>query len=40
MENEFGTLANQAVSRAEKDRAVLYRDQISQAMWDNYQARL
>lgn len=40
MENEFGTLANQAVSRAEKDRAALYWDQISQAMWDNYQARL
>lgn len=39
MENEFGMLANQSVSRAEKARAVLYRDQIAQAMWEDYQAR-
>jgi hypothetical protein len=40
VEDEFGMLANQAVSRAEKNRAELNQDRIAQAMWDDYQARL
>lgn len=39
VENEFGTLANQSVPRVEKDRATLHRDEIAQAMWDDYQTR-
>ncbi|KAF8162008.1 hypothetical protein BJ912DRAFT_865117, partial [Pholiota molesta] len=35
--NEFGTLANEAVTLAEKTRATLKRDSIAQAMWDDYQ---
>jgi hypothetical protein len=40
VENEFGTLADRSVSRAEKARAESKRDNISQAMWNDYQARL
>ena len=39
-ENEFGQLANRAVSRAEKERAMRKRDQIAQAMWNDYETRL
>ncbi|KAF8799900.1 hypothetical protein BYT27DRAFT_7119273, partial [Phlegmacium glaucopus] len=38
--NESGALARQSVSRAEKDRATLKRDEIAKAMWNDYQARL
>lgn len=40
VENEFGRLADSAVSRAERERATANRDQIAEAMWDNYEARL
>ncbi|KIJ95276.1 hypothetical protein K443DRAFT_109049, partial [Laccaria amethystina LaAM-08-1] len=40
MENEFGTLANQSVSRVEKEQAELCQDQIAQAMWNDYQDRV
>ncbi|KJA25660.1 hypothetical protein HYPSUDRAFT_134136, partial [Hypholoma sublateritium FD-334 SS-4] len=36
-ENDFGTLAGGAVSRAEKNRAMVNRDNIAQAMWEDYQ---
>jgi len=36
-ENEFGTLAASAVTRTEKERATRERDNIGQAMWDDYQ---
>ena len=36
-ENEFGTLAASAVTRTEKKRATRERDNIGQAMWDDYQ---
>jgi len=36
-ENEFGTLAGGAVTRAEKDRATAMRDGIAEAMWNDYQ---
>jgi hypothetical protein len=36
-ENEFGTLADGAVTRAEKNRATARRDSIAQAMWEDYQ---
>lgn len=35
--NEFGTLAAGAVTRTEKNRATSKRDDIAQAMWDDYQ---
>jgi len=37
LENEFGTLADGAVMQAEKDRATEKRDNIAQAMWNDYQ---
>ena len=40
MENEFRTLANRAVTQAEKERVMHNRDGIAQAMWDDYQATL
>ena len=36
-ENEFGTLADGAVTLTEKHRATAKRDDIAQAMWDDYQ---
>lgn len=36
-ENEFGVLTERAVTRAEKNRATRSRDEIAQAMWDDYQ---
>jgi hypothetical protein len=36
-ENEFGTLADGAVTLTEKHRAMAKRDDIAQAMWDDYQ---
>lgn len=39
-ENMFGTLADRAVTRAEKDRATRARDEIAEAMWRDYQAVL
>jgi len=35
--NEFGTLADGAVTQAEKNRATGNRDDIAQAMWEDYQ---
>jgi hypothetical protein len=40
IENDLGTLADGAVTRAEKDRATVKRDSIAQAMWDDYQTVL
>ena len=39
-ENEFGTLANGAVTWAEKNRARRSRDVIAQVMWEDYQQAL
>ena len=39
-ENKFGTLADGAVTRAEKNRATRNRDAIAQAMWEDYQQAL
>lgn len=39
-ENGFGTLANGAVTQAEKNRATRSRDVIAQAMWEDYQQAL
>ena len=36
-ENEFGTLADGAVTQAEKDRATVTRNDIAEAMWNDYQ---
>ncbi|KAF8156547.1 hypothetical protein B0H34DRAFT_658132, partial [Crassisporium funariophilum] len=36
-ENEFGTLADGAVTQAEKDRATEMRNDIAEAMWNDYQ---
>jgi hypothetical protein len=36
-DNVFGTLASGAVTQAEKNSATQKRDDIAQAMWDNYQ---
>ncbi|KAF8151323.1 hypothetical protein B0H34DRAFT_664762, partial [Crassisporium funariophilum] len=36
-ENEFGTLADGAVTQAEKDRATAMRNDIAEAMWNDYQ---
>ena len=40
LDNEFGSLADGAVTRAEKERATTVRDQIAQEMWDDYQRLL
>jgi len=37
LKNQFGTLADGAVTQAEKDRATVKRDSIAQAMWNHYQ---
>jgi hypothetical protein len=37
IENELGTLADGAVTQAEKERATVKRDSIAQVMWDDYQ---
>lgn len=37
LENQFGRLADGAVTQAEKDRATGKRDRIAQAMWNDYQ---
>ena len=36
-DNEFGNLANGAVTRSEKTRATAARNQIAEAMWRDYQ---
>jgi len=40
MANEFRTLADGAVTQAEKERATDSWDGIAQVMWVNYQATL
>lgn len=35
--NEFGTLASGAVTQTEKNQATRKRDDIAQAMWEDYQ---
>lgn len=36
-ENAFGALASGAVTRTERNRATQKRDEIAQAMWNDYQ---
>lgn len=36
-ENEFGILADSAVTPADKAQAMIMRDGIAQAMWEDYQ---
>lgn len=39
-ENDFGLLADGAVTQAERNRATQLQDRIAQQMWESYQAEL